>query len=180
MITKNHDDIIEFFPKVFCDDRGEFLELYNTSLSSYFKGLGISFIQDNLSVSKKGVIRGMHLQLKSPQGKLVTVIRGSAIDSVIDVRKDSDTFGKVYTFQLNDRIRNLLWIPPGFAHGFQALQENTVFHYKVTSPYDPNDEYSIDPFDKDISIDWDTSAFSNMSKKDMNAISFKQFLEGVL
>ena len=175
-----HDDVIEFFPKIYSDDRGQFLELYNPDIESHFESRGITFIQDNLSVSKKGVIRGMHLQRTNPQGKLIAVIKGSVLDALVDLRPNSKNFGKVSMFEINDRVRNMLWVPPGFAHGFQALEHDTIFYYRVTTKYDPADECSINPLDKSLSIEWSTGIKKILSEKDNNAPSFEDFMERML
>lgn len=180
MIVRKHDDIIEFLPVVHTDQRGHFLESYNSAIDDYLNYTGLEFIQDNISVSKKGVLRGLHFQKKNPQGKLVTVIKGSAIDVLVDLRQKSKSFGKVHVFHLGDKERNILWIPPGFAHGFQALDNDTIFFYKVTAKYEPEDEYSINPLDKTLSISWNSEIPLILSEKDRNSPSFKDVMESIL
>ena len=170
------NNVLEFFPKIFEDERGEFLECYSSSLHEMFLSKGIKFVQDNLSKSKMGTVRGLHLQKNNPQGKLVTVVQGKAIDIIVDARPNSPTLGKKYEYTLCDKKRNVLWIPPGFAHGFQALQDDTLFLYKVTEKYDQLDDYSINPLDPELSLGWDTSMPLLLSKKDEAAPSFRDFM----
>ena len=157
-----HDDIVEFVPRQFRDERGLFTETFNSAISSV---IPYSFVQDNLSVSRRGTIRGLHFQHTPAVGKLVSVVKGSAFDVAVDIRSWSKTFGKVYTFVLNDSERNCVWIPPGFAHGFQALDDDTVFAYKVTAAWDPAGEGAVNPFDESLGIRWPI-ANSIISKKD--------------
>ena len=148
------DGLLILQPKIFKDERGLFFESWNKSVFDSL-GLNISFIQDNVSVSKKNVLRGLHFQ-NNPhgQGKLVRVSKGSAIDVALDLRKDSITYGKHFRYKLSDQNSTMLWIPYGFAHGFIALEEQTVFQYKCDALYQPESEECIlwnDPF---LRIDW--------------------------
>ena len=163
--------ILEFLPKQFADERGLFMETFNHTISSAIEVDGISFIQDNLSVSTRGVIRGLHFQHTPPVGKLVSATKGAVFDVAVDIRSWSKDFGKVYTFILDDVERRSVWIPPGFAHGFQALQDDTIFCYKVTGPWSATGEASINPFDKDLSIRWPISSYM-ISEKDEIAPPF--------
>lgn len=163
-----HDDLLEFIPKQHRDERGLFTETFNSSIGDVIPH---TFIQDNLSVSRRGTIRGLHFQYSPPVGKLVSVVQGAAFDVVVDIRSYSETFGKVYTFILDKDIRNSVWVPPGFAHGFQALDDDTIFTYKVTASWDPSGEGAISPFDKELNIRWPISD-SVISKKDEIAPSF--------
>lgn len=140
-------------PDVHSDDRGRFLECFR---EPWFAGLedGIAFVQDNISVSRKGVLRGLHFQNPTIQGKLVQVVHGSAFDVAVDLRKDSSTFGRWFGIELNALSHQMLWIPGGFAHGFQALEDGTVFHYKCTGFYDRTSEHSLRWNDPDIDIGW--------------------------
>jgi len=141
-------------PKVFGDKRGYFFESYNADA---FKAAGIEteFMQDNESSSVKGVLRGLHFQ-EPPfeQGKLVRVARGSVLDVSVDIRKDSPTFGKWTSFELSEQNKRMLWIPPGFAHGFVTLEDNTIFIYKCTKVYHMDSENSIRWDDPELGIDW--------------------------
>ena len=148
------DGLLILQPKVFKDERGTFIESWNKSV---FKSLGVNilFIQDNQSVSKKNVLRGLHFQ-KYPhgQGKLVRVSKGSALDVAIDIRKDSKTYGKHFKIKLSDQNATMLWIPNGFAHGFISLEDQTVFQYKCDALYHPESEACIAWNDPSLGIDW--------------------------
>lgn len=162
-------------PKIFGDDRGYFLETF--SQAKYGKILAnFKFVQDNLSLSAKGVLRGLHFQ-KPPfdQGKLVQVIKGSAIDISVDIRKKSPTYGQYISILLTEKDKNQFWIPPGFAHGFCALEDNTIFSYKCTNYYAPENEISILWNDKTLNIDW-TINQPIISEKDLKGIEFDKFV----
>ena len=146
-----------------------------TFKKSQFKTMGIDedFQQDNLSVSNKHVIRGLHYQIDpKPQGKLVRVVRGAIHDVAVDIRKSSKTLGRWIKVELSAENGNMLWIPPGFAHGFLSLEDNTIVEYKTTNEYSKDDERSIVWNDHDLAIDWgiDTPL---VSPKDMEAPLFK-------
>ena len=167
------DGLLILQPKIFEDERGLFFESWNESV---FKSLGIniSFIQDNQSVSKKNVLRGLHFQnYPDGQGKLVRVSKGSALDVVLDLRKDSKTFGKHFKYKLSDQNATMIWIPQGFAHGFIALEENTVFQYKCDALYNPESEECIAWNDPSLGIDW---GINNpiVSSKDQEGKLFKE------
>jgi dTDP-4-dehydrorhamnose 3,5-epimerase len=129
-------------PKVFRDDRGFFVESFNEAAFSA-AGLPTRFVQDNHSRSRKGVLRGLHYQLRHPQGKLVRVVRGRIFDVAADIRRESPTFGKWVGVTLDDREMSALWIPPGFAHGFCALTDEVDVTYKCTEFYTPSDERGV-------------------------------------
>lgn len=142
-------------PKLFKDARGTFHESWNETT---FKKLGleIRYIQDNQSVSHKNVLRGLHFQHPPfAQGKLVRVTRGKALDVVVDLRKNSATFGKHFKIELSEEKANILWIPAGFAHGFAALENNTVFQYKCDALYNPEAEDCLLWSDSNLGIDWE-------------------------
>ncbi|MDD4835212.1 MAG: dTDP-4-dehydrorhamnose 3,5-epimerase, partial [Lutispora sp.] len=129
-------------PSVFGDSRGFFMETYN--YQDYCQaGLDMKFVQDNLSMSRKGVLRGLHFQYKHPQGKLVSVIKGEVFDVAVDIRKDSSTYGQWYGITLTGENKKQFYIPEGFAHGFLVLSEEAVFTYKCTDYYHPEDEGGI-------------------------------------
>jgi dTDP-4-dehydrorhamnose 3,5-epimerase len=159
------EGLVEIFPRVFHDERGFFFESYSKK-NFEANGVFADFVQDNQSFSKKGVLRGLHLQ-KDPfaQGKLVRVIKGSCIDVVVDIRKNSKTFGQSASFILEEEKQNMLYVPPGFAHGF-ATFEDTIFFYKCTNFYDKNSESGILWNDKTLNIDWKIEN-PNVSEKDM-------------
>ena len=140
-------------PTVFGDSRGYFMETYNYN---DFAEAGITekFVQDNQSASKKGVLRGLHFQINYPQDMLVRVVNGEVFDVAVDVRKDSDTFGKWFGVVLSAENKKQFFIPKGFAHGFLVLSDYAEFCYKCTDFYHPNDEGGIYYADKEIGIDW--------------------------
>ena len=140
-------------PKVFGDDRGFFLESWNAATYAD-AGIDETFVQDNHSRSAKGVLRGLHYQIVAPQGKLVRVTSGAVFDVAVDVRRSSPHFGKWVGYELSDANKRLLWVPPGFAHGFVVLSESADFMYKVTTLYAPADERGIAWNDPALGIDW--------------------------
>lgn len=160
------DGLIVIEPTVHSDERGSFMETFNRN-AFIAAGITADFVQDNQSVSRKGVIRGLHFQTGSfEQGKLVRVIRGAALDVAVDLRQGSPSYGKHFTVELDGVNGKLLWIPPGFAHGFEALEDETVFHYKVTSPYHPASEAGIRFDDPELGISW-RSGQPLLSRKDL-------------
>ena len=163
-------------PTVHGDARGYFMETYN---QNDFKeaGLDMVFVQDNQSMSVKGVLRGLHFQKQHPQGKLVMVSLGEVFDVAVDIRKGSPTFGKWFGAILNQENQNQLWIPPGMAHGFVVLSDVAHFHYKCTDFYHPGDEGSIRWNDPTIGIDWPYKEEPVLSAKDQIAPFFKDALE---
>lgn len=156
-ITKCEIDglyIIE--PKIFYDDRGYFMESYNQNEFEEL-GLNMKFVQDNESKSKKGVLRGLHFQKNYPQGKLVRVIKGAVYDVAVDIRKESNTFGKWVGVELSEENKKQFYIPEGFAHGFLVLSDEAQFVYKCTDFYHPEDEGGIIYNDSFINISWPIS-----------------------
>lgn len=169
------EGLIEVFPRVFNDDRGYFFESYQYEA---FKQNGIPevFVQDNQSFSTKGVLRGLHLQhAPHAQGKLVRVISGTVLDVAVDVRDGSPTFGKHETFLLSSEKQNMVYVPPGFAHGFVTL-EDAVFSYKCTNLYDKASESGIIWNDHELNIDWGIEN-PNVSEKDEQLPTFQEFAE---
>ena len=162
-------------PTVFEDNRGYFMETYQ---ENDFKDAGydLTFVQDNQSKSTKGVLRGLHLQLKYPQGKLVRVIKGEVFDVGVDLRGDSPTYGEWYGEILSDENKKQLFIPPGFAHGFLVLSDEAEFLYKCTEFYHGEDESGIMWNDEDIAIDWPLDGIDEiiLSDKDKEWKSFKE------
>ncbi len=159
-------DIIIMKPNAVYDNRGYFLESFRNSFLEDF-GCYAKFIQDNQVKSNKGALRGLHYQLKSPQGKLVWVSQGSVLDVAVDIRLNSPTFSKWFSIVLDDIKHTRVYIPPGFAHGYYVLSQSSVFHYKCTNYYDSNDEYGIYWNDPDVSINWPDGE-KIISKKDSN------------
>ena len=159
-------------PKIFSDERGYFSESFNEDT---FKKAGIDFhfVQDNISKSKKGTIRGLHYQIgKQAQGKLCKVVFGKVLDVAVDIRFGSPTFGKYFSCELSEENHKQLWIPPGFAHGFSVLSGEAIFSYKCTAFYSKQDERSIIFNDPDLNIDWKVQN-PIVSEKDLNAVFFK-------
>jgi len=159
-------------PSVYGDDRGYFFESYN---EDQFRNAGLEtkFVQDNESRSGKGVLRGLHFQAPPyEQGKLVRVVRGAVLDVTVDIRKDSPTFGKWIGFELTEQNKHMLWIPPGLAHGFVTLEDDTIFIYKCTNVYHKESENAIRWNDPDLNIDWGI-ADPVISEKDNAASLFR-------
>ena len=147
-------DCVVIEPKVFGDERGFFLETFQLSRYAEEAGITLPFVQDNHSRSSKGVLRGLHFQIKKPQGKLVRVVKGEVYDIAVDIRPNSNTFGQWEGVILSEENKKQLWVPPGFAHGFLVLSDVADFEYKCTDYYDPSDEGSILWSDPDLKIDW--------------------------
>ena len=160
-------------PRVFGDDRGFFLESYNQRT---FAGLGIpdAFVQDNHSKSGKNVLRGLHYQIQQPQGKLVRVITGGILDVALDLRRSSPTFGKWEAFALSGRNKLMLWIPPGFAHGFRVVSANAHVLYKTTDFYAPEHERTVAWNDPALGIDWQLDGEPIISTKDQRGVTFQE------
>jgi dTDP-4-dehydrorhamnose 3,5-epimerase len=154
-----------FTPKVFGDARGFFLQTYQTKLYAE-AGLDRVFVQDNLSRSCRDTVRGLHYQLKHPQGKLVSVLRGAVLDVAVDIRRGSPTFGQSVAVELSEDNRKQLYIPEGFAHGFRVLSDTADFYYKCTDFYAPGDEYGVRWDDPDLAIPWGDVAVPVVSEKD--------------
>lgn len=167
-------------PHFFVDERGYFIKDFERGI---FKShdLPTDFAEMNESCSRKGTLRGLHLQTVNSQGKLVRVICGSVYDVVVDLRKDSPTFGEWRGFYLDDQNHNLLYIPPNFAHGFLTLAENTIFSYKCTDSYNPNYETGINWDDKTLNIDWPLQKIDNLtiSNKDLALPAYLKLKEEI-
>lgn len=161
--------------KVFGDKRGYFMETYNYKAFQE-AGLDMVFVQDNQSMSVKGVLRGLHFQRKYPQGKLVRVLRGTVYDVAVDLRTDSKTFGKHYSVILDEDSKKQFYIPEGFAHGFLVLSQEAEFAYKCTDTYHPEDEGGILWNDSTLNIDWPTleGVELTISEKDQLLPLFQQ------
>lgn len=153
-------------PKVFGDARGFFLESFNKRLFAELTGYRGEFVQDNHSRSQRGVLRGLHYQIKQPQGKLVRVVSGAVFDVAVDVRRSSKTFGRWYGAELSADNKRMAWIPPGFAHGFLVLSETADFLYKTTDYWAPEHERSIAWNDPAIGIEWPLQGEPQLSAKD--------------
>jgi dTDP-4-dehydrorhamnose 3,5-epimerase len=162
-------------PKVFGDERGFFMETWNEK-AFLEAGINATFVQDNHSRSAKNTLRGLHYQIRQPQGKLVRVTRGEVFDVAVDLRTNSPTFGQWVGEYLSEENKRMLWVPPGFAHGFLVTSETADFQYKCTDFYAPEYERSIHWADKELAIDWplDNRAEPLVSRKDEQALSFAQ------
>ncbi len=145
-------------PRVFGDTRGFFLESWNQRVFDEAIGQSVHFVQDNHSRSTQGVLRGMHYQLSNPQGKLVRVVSGRVFDVAVDMRRDSPRLGQWTGVELSADNHRMLWIPPGFAHGFLVMSESADFLYKATAYYAPQDEHTLAWDDPDVAIDWPLEA----------------------
>ncbi|MAD52449.1 dTDP-4-dehydrorhamnose 3,5-epimerase [Idiomarina sp. UBA3162] len=163
-------DVILMTPKVFGDERGFFMETFRQNEFERHCGK-YSFVQDNHSKSRRGILRGLHYQLKQPQGKLVRVTQGRVFDVAVDLRQDSPTFGDWVSVELSDENRQMLWVPPGFAHGFYVLSETAEFSYKCTDYYAPDDEYSLRFDDPSLAINWPLNGEPQLSEKDRQGLA---------
>jgi dTDP-4-dehydrorhamnose 3,5-epimerase len=160
-------------PKVFGDARGFFFESYNRRT---MEALGIpgDFVQDNHSKSAQNVLRGLHYQIRQPQGKLVRVIAGEVLDVAVDIRRGSPTFGKWVSFVLSAENKRMAWIPPGFAHGFVVMSDAAEFLYKTTEYYAPEHERSLLWNDPALGIDWEYEGEPTLSAKDRAGVPLRE------
>ncbi|MBI3519960.1 MAG: dTDP-4-dehydrorhamnose 3,5-epimerase [Bacteroidetes bacterium] len=162
-------------PRVFADARGYFFESYNEGV---FKanGITVNFVQDNQSLSSTGVLRGLHFQAPPfDQGKLVRVITGAVLDIAVDIRKNSPTYGEHIAIELTEENKTMFYIPPGFAHGFLTLRDNTIFSYKCTNLYNKESEGTVLWNDADLKINWNVTN-PVLSEKDIAGTPFKDFV----
>ena len=169
IITSNIPDVLIFEPTVYNDDRGYFMETWRQSVFNE-RGLDAKFVQENHSKSNRGTLRGLHYQLKNPQGKLARVITGEVFDVAVDLRKGSAYFRQWVGVVLSAENKKQIWVPPGFAHGFYVISDSAELTYKCTEYYDPEDDHCLLWNDKTVGIDWpllDPSTF--LSDKDKNA-----------
>jgi dTDP-4-dehydrorhamnose 3,5-epimerase len=178
MIVENlHiDGLVVLHPRRFSDSRGYFFETFNAEKYAELLGDDVKFVQDNVSVSKKNVLRGLHFQSPpAAQGKLVSVLQGKVIDVAVDLRKNSKTYGQHVAIELSAENGVQFWIPEGFAHGFAVLEENTIFSYKCTKLYSPENEVTIMWNDLNLQIDW---GIDNpiVSDKDGLGLNFTTFV----
>jgi dTDP-4-dehydrorhamnose 3,5-epimerase len=166
-------DVLLLAPKVFGDARGFFLESFNRKVFRDATGVDPAFVQDNHSRSGRGVLRGLHYQLTQPQGKLVRVVRGAIFDVAVDLRRASPTFGQWVGAELSEDNQHQLWIPAGFAHGFQALSDCTDVLYKTTDYYAPADERCLAWNDPQLGIAWPVQP-ATLSDKDLLGLPLAQ------
>lgn len=169
------EGLLIIHPQIFSDQRGYFIESYNQKVFEKVVK-GISFVQDNESSSSINTLRGLHFQAPPfEQGKLVRVVKGKVLDVVVDIRKSSSTYGKYVSVLLDDKQKTQLWIPPGFAHGFLALEQDTIFSYKCTNYYNKASEGCILWNDPDLNIHWGTDD-PLVSEKDAQGQLFRNFI----
>jgi dTDP-4-dehydrorhamnose 3,5-epimerase len=166
-------DVLVLEPKVFGDQRGFFLESYNRRALETEAGIKLEFVQDNHSRSAKGVLRGLHYQVRQAQGKLVRVVAGAVFDVAVDIRRNSPTFGKSVGTELSANNRRMVWIPPGFAHGFLSLSDGTEVLYKATDYYAPEYERCLLWNDPDVAIGWPVDGAPLVSEKDAMGVPLK-------
>ncbi len=166
-------------PDVFGDHRGYFKESWNRLKYADF-GLDVDFVQDNLSFSRKGILRGLHFQNPTPQGKLVQALQGEVFDVAVDIRKGSPSFGQWFGAVLSAENHLQMYVPEGFAHGFCVISETALFAYKCTEYYSPQSEHSLRFDDPDIGIQWPLDEPPSLSAKDINAKLLKDFPENLL
>jgi dTDP-4-dehydrorhamnose 3,5-epimerase len=165
-------EVLILEPKVFEDPRGFFLESYNRKTFKEATGVDVEFVQDNHSRSLKGVLRGLHYQIRQPQGKLVRVMTGEVWDVAVDLRRSSPTFGKWVGFSLSAELKQAAWVPPGFAHGFVVTSESADVLYKTTAYYAPEYERTIVWNDPRLAIPWPIRARPTIASKDAQGSEF--------
>ena len=173
VIATEIPDLIIIEPQVYGDERGFFFESFNKKKFAEATGFDGEFVQDNHSKSSKGVLRGLHYQIKNPQGKLVRVVKGEVLDVAVDLRKSSGTFGQWVSARLSEENKKQFWVPAGFAHGFIVLSEVAEFLYKTTDFYTPEHERCIRWDDPSLSIDWEFIGEPLVSEKDARGLLFK-------
>ena len=172
--TTNIEGLLIIKPRVFGDERGYFFESFREDIMKS-NGVTSKFVQDNQSMSSKGILRGLHFQ-KDPfaQGKLVRVIKGSVLDVAVDIRKKSPTYGQHFLIELNEENKTMFYIPPGFAHGFLTLEDDTLFSYKCTNYFNKESEGAIRWNSKSLNVDWGI-VNPILSSKDATAPTFDEF-----
>lgn len=174
-VTSTHiGDVLIIEPRVFGDERGFFFESFNQNAFRQATGLDVTFVQDNHSRSARGVLRGLHYQIRQPQGKLVRVVSGAVFDVAVDIRRSSPTFGQWTGTELTEYNYRQLWVPPGFAHGFVVLSDRADFLYKTTDYYAAEFERCIAWNDAAIGIRWPIEEAPMLSAKDKAGIALAQ------
>lgn len=166
-------DVVLITPKVFGDERGFFMETWQQK--DFHQNVSkLDFVQDNHSKSSQGILRGLHYQIQNPQGKLVRVVRGSVFDVAVDMRRNSKSFGQWVGFELSDENQQILWVPPGFAHGFYVTSDEAEFVYKCTDYYSPEYERSLLWNDSTVNVEWPlaSGATPYLSHKDSAGTPF--------
>jgi dTDP-4-dehydrorhamnose 3,5-epimerase len=170
IVTTAIPEILVLEPRVFGDDRGFFFESYNQKAFLEATGLDVAFVQDNHSKSAKNVLRGLHYQIAHAQGKLVRAVQGAVWDVALDIRKSSPTFGRHVAMELSAENKRMMWVPPGFAHGFLVLTETAEFLYKTTDYWYPEHERSIQWNDPALGLEWPLSGAPVLSAKDVSGV----------
>lgn len=174
VIETQIQDVLIIEPDVYGDDRGFFYESYNKLGFRKATGVDTEFVQDNHSLSSRGVLRGLHYQIKQPQGKLVRVVAGAVYDVAVDLRRSSSTFGRWVGVDLSAENKRQLWLPAGFAHGFLVTSEKAEFLYKTTDYYAPDYERCIKWNDPHLSINWPLDVEPVVSDKDAQGAALEQ------
>jgi dTDP-4-dehydrorhamnose 3,5-epimerase len=169
-ISTSLPGVVILEPRVFGDERGFFLESYNEKVFAEL-GIEVRFVQDNHSSSRQNVLRGLHYQIKQAQGKLVRAVEGAILDVAVDVRRSSPTFGGWEAVRLSGENKRMLWIPPGFAHGFRVISEKAQVLYKATDYYAPEHERTLVWNDPDLKIDWEVEGEPIVSAKDQRGVA---------
>ena len=171
-ISTSLPGVVVLEPRVFGDERGFFLESYNEKVFAEL-GIGERFVQDNHSSSRRNVLRGLHYQIQQPQGKLVRVVEGEVLDVAVDLRRSSPTFGGWEAVRLSNENKRMLWIPPGFAHGFRVVSEQAQVLYKATDYYAPQHERTLAWNDAALKIDWELDGAPVVSAKDQRGVTLR-------
>lgn len=174
VIATDIEDVKILEPKVFGDARGFFLESFNAQQFADATGVDLPFVQDNHSRSQQGVLRGLHYQIRQPQGKLVRVVRGAVFDVAVDLRRSSPSFGAWVGVELSEDNQRQLWVPPGFGHGFLVLTPSADFLYKTTDYYAPEHERSILWNDPQIGVRWPLEGSPLLSAKDQAGVGLAE------
>ena len=170
----------EFTPRFHRDERGAFLEAFTAAALEEVSGRRLNLAQINTSISRRGVIRGIHAAHHPPgQAKYVTCVSGQVLDVVVDLRRSSPTFGQWDSLILNDTSRSAAFISEGLGHAFQALSDDAVVLYATNTPYEPDNEFAIDPLDPELGIAWSSVGTTLMSPKDAEAPRFRDFLDSL-
>ncbi|MCL2641245.1 MAG: dTDP-4-dehydrorhamnose 3,5-epimerase [Phycisphaerales bacterium] len=173
VIKTDIPDVLILEPKVFGDTRGFFFESYNATTFAKNTGITTPFVQDNHSRSARNVLRGLHFQIKQPQGKLLRVVAGEIFDVAVDIRRSSPTFAQSVGIHISAENKRMLWVPPGFAHGFLVLSESADVLYKTTDYYAPEYERTICWNDPELAIPWPIQGTPTLSDKDLRGLNLR-------
>lgn len=179
VIPTKIDGCVLIEPQIFRDERGFFMESFQTERYRTLAGIELPFVQDNFSHSEHGVLRGLHFQKRRPQGKLVQVVQGEVFDVAVDLRPNSATFGQWIGVYLSEQNQQQLWLPPGLAHGFLVTSASADFYYKCTDYYDPMDQGILRYDDPTLAIAWPHLANYQLSSKDQQGSSFAEITQEI-